>query len=257
MHTLGKGFDLIQWNHQLHSSRNSAATKSNWTLLRKSGFHVHAVHAITLALTLAFASTMAAQSAQFQNSTLSGSGNSINITQLPVLTSSGKFVYWNVLIEFDVASNGTLTIASGYPQFLRSPEPIINGFKAGTYLGPDDVYELITVNGPGVAPSGVTVWALGPAPNAASCLDPYTATWYDVGTNLASNPLYSRLKAAGITSTLMQYGTGDGNCSYPQWGTNALLGFSQTNGALTITSFTDNGKDYNVPQDVQTFQLHP
>lgn len=212
-----------------------------------------------LMLSIALTTPSPAQSAQFQNSTLSGSGSSINVAQIPVLTSSGTFVYWNMIIEFNVASDGSLSVASGYPQFTPTPEPIINGFKAGTYLGPDDSTELITLNGPGVAPSGVTAWSLGPASNASGCLFPYDATWYDVGSKLSNNPLYSRIKAAGITSTLMQYGTGGGtpSCGTTLWETNSLLGFSQTNGALTITSFSKGGQDFNVPQDTKTYQLQP
>ena len=197
-------------------------------------------------------------SALVQNSTLSGTTNTINITQLPVVTSTGKIIYDNVVIQFDVADDGALTVAKGFPQFTPSPEPIDNGFKAGTYVGPDDSTELITVYGPGVDPSGATVWSLGPASKASGLLCPITATWYDVGTKLSNNMIYPRLKAAGITSTMLQYGTGHGSdgCG-GQWETNSLLGFSQTNGALTITSFSFDGGTGNVSTDTKTYRLQP
>ena len=192
--------------------------------------------------------------AEFQNSTLTGSGNTISTSRLPVVTSSGTD-YFDVVLQFDVAADGTLTVSAGYPQVVKSPQTLVGHFKAGTYLGPDSPTELINVSNPGVAGGGATVWSLGPASGASGCLYPNTATWYVVNA-LSASPLAARLKAAGITNTKLSYGIGSANCGSTRWGTNSLLGFDQTGGSIAITSFTNAGQDYNLPQDSKTYQAH-
>ncbi len=200
-------------------------------------------------------------SALVQNSTLSGTTNTINITQLPVVTSKGTIIYDNVVIQFDVADDGALTITSGFPQITLAPRPIVNGFVAGTYLGPDDKTELITVSGPSVGTDGYTVWTISPGPGSSGCLVPYSATWYDVGSNTAANPLYAnRLKPDGITGPqLLQFGTGKANTCNPNddWGTNTLLGFSQVGKTLTISSYTGYTGDSPTVVDQRTYILQP
>lgn len=190
--------------------------------------------------------------AEFQNSTLTGSGNTISASSLPVVTAGG-ILYFDVVVQFDVAADGTLTVSAGYPQYTKSPQPLVEHFKAGTYLGPDSSTELINVDGPGVGQGGSTMWSLGPASGAGGCLYPNTATWYVVK-SLSSSPLAARLKAAGITNTKLSYGIGGSNCSSGLWGTNSLLGFEQTGGSIAITSFTRNGTDSNIPVDTKTYQ---
>ncbi len=195
--------------------------------------------------------------AEFQNSTLTGSGNTISASSLPVVTAGG-ILYFDVVVQFDVDANGNLTVSAGYPQYTKSPQVRVDHFKAGTYLGPDDSTELITVSGPGIGQGGSTVWSLGPATGATGCLYPYTATWYVVK-KLSDSPLAARLKAAGITNTNLSYGIGGANCGNQYWETGSLLGFDQTGGSITISSFTvggNNGTDYNVPKDTKTYQAH-
>jgi hypothetical protein len=189
--------------------------------------------------------------ALFQDSTLTASGNTITANNLPVVTTTGK-IYDDVTIQFDVADDGTLTVSSGYPQIVAAAKPLISHFLAGSYAGPStDAEFLITVNGPGVTTGGATEWSLSAATSASSTTYPTSAMWY-VGP-LASNPLYSRIKAAGITSTAYSYGVGSGYNSGSNWGTDSLLGFSQTNGALTIVSFTHNTVDNSTPVDQITY----
>jgi hypothetical protein len=190
--------------------------------------------------------------AEFQNSTLTGSGNTISASSLPVVTAGG-ILYFDVVVQFDVDADGNLTVSAGYPQYTKSPQPLVDHFKAGTYLGPDDSTELITVSGPGVGGGGTTVWSLGPASGASGCLYPYTATWYVVK-KLSDSPLAKRLKAAGITNTNLSYGVGKANCGGGAWETDSLLGFDQTAGSIAITSFSFDGQDFNVPQDTRTYQ---
>jgi len=194
--------------------------------------------------------------AEFQYSTITGTGDTITVTRLPVVTSTGT-TYVNVVVQFDVAADGTLTISSGYPQIVASPSTLIHGFLAGNYTGPsaDSGYD-ITVSSPGVTAAGATEWSLATSASATCNTTPTTATWYVFGGSMTKNPLYPRLKAAGITQQIYaSYGgwgtTGTQVCGGGiVWGSNTLIGLSQTGKALAITSFTYNGGDKNQPQDM-------
>jgi len=223
--------------------------------LRRRVTRFAAKFALFTSLGAVAASAQAPPYALMQDSTLTGTGNTINVTQLPVVTTSG-ITYVDLTILFDVAVDGTLTVAPGYPQVVPAPEPIVDGFEAGNYSETAGGEAVITVSGPGVAPSGATVWSLTEH-NAVGCINPGSATWYDVGTSIKNNPLYPRLKAAGITSTqFVQFGVGSG-CGLPYWGTNTLLGFSQTGNALVVSSYTNSSKDQNTPVATSTFLLIP
>lgn len=191
--------------------------------------------------------------AEFQYSTLTGSGDTITATRLPVVTSSG-ITYYNITLFFDVDSSGNLTLAAGYPHVIKSPTPVVSNFLAGKYVGPSTIYSgdmMITVSGPGVTSGGATEWTLAAVTGASGCTYPSSATWY-VGP-LTSNPLYARIKAAGITSTAWSYGVGAGVCG-GDWYPDSLMGLSQVGKSITIVSFTDNqGKDHSEPLDQVTY----
>jgi hypothetical protein len=204
------------------------------------------------------ATTSTTPEAEFQYSTLTGSGNTMLATRVPAITSTGAAVYWDVTLLFDVDENGNLTLDPAYPQIVKSPNLITSHFQPGNYVGPSDILDgqaLITVSGPGVGPGGTTEWTLAASPGAASCTYPSTATWY-VG-SLASNPLSARLKKAGITSTAYSYGIGSGPC-YGNWENDSLLGFSQVGNTITIYSFSYAGTDdSSTPLAQITYTLIP
>lgn len=189
---------------------------------------------------------------------LTGSGNTITAEWVPVVTATGT-EYKNVTLLFDVDASGNLTLASGYPLVVPSPTPLVYAFQAGTYVGPSTINggkNIITISGPGIRTGGTTEWSLAASTGASIYTYPSSASWY-VGP-ISSSPLAARLKAAGITSNAYMYGTGTSSCGCGDiWLTNSLLGFSQTNGALTIVSFTAGGKDFSVPQDQITYMLQP
>jgi hypothetical protein len=193
--------------------------------------------------------------AEFQYSALTGSGNTIVATRVPSVNSEGQTSYWDITLLFDVASDGTLTLDPSSPQIVLSPTLLTSSFQAGNYVGPSNILSgqaLITVAGPGVGPGGATEWTLAASPGASSCTYPASATWY-VGP-LASNPIESRLKKAGITSPAYSYGTGGGGCDDGlTWESNSLLGFSQVGTTITIYSYTYNGTDYSTPQAQITY----
>lgn len=214
-------------------------------------------------VSVAIAQTPQPPYALFQQATLTGSGNTITATQIPVVTSSGAIVYLSATVQFNVDANGNLTISSGFPQITPAPTVISGSFKAGTYVGPSTVLggkAIITVTGPAVTQGGATVWSLSAASGADGATYPSSATWY-VGP-LANSPLAGRVSKAGITSTMLSYGTASTQATsspgYSYWGFNgsALIGVSQVGNTITFSSFT-NGSDYSTPQNQITFTLAP
>jgi hypothetical protein len=201
--------------------------------------------------------------ASFESSTLSGSGNALTASRVPVVQSDGTVVYKDVTVQFSVDSDGKLTLA-GPAEVLPSPLLITGGFIAGNYMGPSPLGGgkfFITVSGPSVAHGGATKWSLAATTGAAPCTYPTSATWY-VGP-LSSSPLAARLQKAGITSTAWSYGIEDspqscqptyGNDWYP----GTLIGVSQTGNAITIASFSFIGSsDSNYPIDEIAYTLSP
>jgi hypothetical protein len=189
----------------------------------------------------------------FQNATLTGTGNILTATWLPVVTTKGT-TYKNITIQFNVDGLGNLTIGS--LQAAAAPAIIVSAFKAGKYVGPSNIYSgemSLNIAGPGVTAGGGTEWTLAGAPGAYVYTYPESATWY-VGT-IATSPLAARLKAAGITSTAWSYGVGGGNEGGVYWNNNSLLGFSQVGNTITIVSFTYNGADKAEPVDQITYTL--
>ncbi|MFN7992562.1 MAG: hypothetical protein U0Q18_03130 [Bryobacteraceae bacterium] len=231
--------------------------RTNMSLRRRS------VRFAAVLMALAAVSAVHAQTppyAEFQYSTLSGSGNTITATRLPVVATTG-IKYVNVVLQFDVAADGTLTLTPGYPQILPSPAQIISNFLAGNYVGPGGTGYQTTVFGPGVTSGGATEWSLA---GTTSCAVPATATWYVFGGAMTKNPLYQRLKNAGISAqTYAAYGawgtTGDQACNAgANWRTGTLIALSQTGGGgLAILSFTDNGVDQSQPVDQITYTKNP
>jgi hypothetical protein len=202
---------------------------------------------------VAQAATTVAPYSLFEYSALTGSGNTVTASYVPVTLANGTTIYKNLTIEFAVDSSGNLTIATGYPIVTAAPTLLVTSFAAGTYLGPSsDSNYTITVAGPGVTSGGATEWSFATPSGANYATYPGTGTWY-VGP-LTSNPLYSRLKAAGITSTAWSYGVSTSYYDYTNWPTNGLIGVSQIGNTITFVSFTNsNGVDRSTPYDSITY----
>jgi hypothetical protein len=206
----------------------------------------------------------AAPYAEFQFATLTGTSNVLNATLVPVVTASGT-TYVNVTLTFNVAANGTITVAAGSPAVVASPIVGATSFKAGNYIAPSNVSNgkgLVTVNGPGVVAGGASVWTLTTAAGADACSYPASATWYVASPTATNNPMAARLKNAGITSTAYSYGvTGDQPCiGAANWYSGSLIGVSQSGNSITIVSFSDDGSyeggDRNTPYSQITYVLH-
>lgn len=214
-------------------------------------------------LICAFMNVAQAQPAPlFQNATLTGSGNTITATRVPVVISASLIIYVDVTLQFTSDSNGTLTVATGFPQTVASASLLTGNFSAGTYVGPPNLFNgkgLMTVSGPAVSSGGATLWSL----TAATGTDPTfyftSANWW-VGPT-ANNPYATRINAAKLTSTAYAYGiaTTLGNAPYPWYsGTSGtLIGVTQTAAnTLTMACFSYGGvEDQNVPYATLTFTL--
>jgi len=206
----------------------------------------------------ASAASTTAPYAEVQSSTLSGSTNVVNLTMLPVVLENGSIAYKNVTVPLEVTENadGVVTITAGTVTAVAAPTPVVDAFKAGTYYGPSSSAtspsQVFVLAGPGLTTDGSTEWSVAASPTAKGCTYPYSATFYVVS-SLTSSPLYSRLKAAGITSNDYSYGIlGSYSCEGRWWSSGALVGFSQIGNTISVVSFSD-GSDYSTPQAQITF----
>jgi hypothetical protein len=200
---------------------------------------------------------------QFQYAALTGSGNIITLTRVPVITSGGQTVYQDVTLQFDNDGSGNLTLSSGFPLFAPSPSLQVSSFQTGPYAGPGSVANgnaAIAVSGPGVVSGGSTAWSTISAAGADPCTYPASSTWY-VGP-LANNPMAARLTKAGITSTAWSYGISGNGIAFScggslsfHWGNGSIIGVSQTGNTITFASFTNNSFDQASPVDQITYTL--
>jgi len=199
--------------------------------------------------------------AQFQYATITGTNNVLNVTMLPVVTPKGT-VYKNFTLQVSANAEGQITVESATA--VPAPTTVVTAFKTGVYLGPSSINKgqnQITISGPGVVPGGTTVWSLTSSSDPNVCTYPASATWYVGSPTSLGNPLYARLKKAGITSTAYSYGSA-GNLSNSScnpndaWSGGSLIGVSQTGNSITIASFTTLGfADQNSPKDQITYTL--
>jgi hypothetical protein len=198
---------------------------------------------------------------QFQSATLTGSGNTITASRVPVLLSNSVIVYVDLTMQLSSDGNGNLTVAS--VQSPPSPVLITGNFVPGTYLGPPNLFNgkgLITVSGPSVSTGGSTAWSLAAAPGADPTLYFTSANWY-VG-QISNNPFAVRLNAAKITSTAYSYGIASTIPGTPDPWTSiggTLIGAVQTDAmTLSISCLSYGGaSDQASPYATITFKKQP
>lgn len=199
--------------------------------------------------------------AQFQYATITGTNNVLNVTMLPVVTPKGT-VYKNLTLQVTANAEGGITVESA--TIVPAPTVLATSFKAGTYVGPTTInngQNKITIAGPGVVPGGTTVWSLTSSSDPNVCTYPASATWYVGSPTSLGNPLYARLKKAGITSTAYSYGSAGNSSSSTcnpndAWSGGSLIGVSQTGNSITIASFSTLGfADQSSPKDQITYTL--
>ncbi|WP_139559168.1 hypothetical protein [Methylotetracoccus oryzae] len=169
-----------------------------------------------------------------QSANLSGSGNTLNVTRVPVRDSTGKVTYKDIALSFDVSNTGVVTLGPGSPVVTTSPSLNVAGFRAGIYKDSDGRH--YQVAGPSVLAGGRTAWTV-------VWIDPPT-TSYSFNANWATgavtgHPNQTTLNNAGITSS-GQYSWGIvGNRDSWEllWTEGAIIGAAQSADALTLHYF--------------------
>jgi hypothetical protein len=180
----------------------------------------------------------------------------ITITRAPVTTSTGAVIYEDITLQFAVGATGQITFASSEPTVVPSPNLLVAGFEAGTYVNAAVGENMgFVLAGPGIG-AGVSVWSITLAATYWYATTPGNATFW-VGP-IANSPIAARLTAAKITSNDWSYGVLGTQEAYaaPYWSVGDLLGFSQVGNTVTVARFTNNLKvDVNLPVDQFTYTL--
>jgi hypothetical protein len=200
---------------------------------------------------------------RLQYSAMTGANNTVTISRVPVVNSSGQTVYQDVTLQFDSDDSGNLTLSAGFPIVTPSPNLLVSSFQAGRYTGPRSAASgkaSITVNGPGVSTGGSTVWTSSSNPDSDPCTYPGSATWY-VGP-IDNNPLLTRINKVKINTTAWTFGIAGNGIAFScggglsfAWGNGAIIGVSQTGNTITFASFTNNSFDQASPVDQITYTL--
>ncbi|MBV8737264.1 MAG: hypothetical protein JO007_08400 [Alphaproteobacteria bacterium] len=197
------------------------------------------------------------------NATITGSGDVVTATRIPVQAADGSILYSDATITFAIASDGK-TLVLQQVSIQPSLNLIISNFQAGTYASPAGGSNTWTnlLSGPGIGPAGTTAWSFSAnGGSTPQCAYPYSATWYTGP--ISSNPFASRITAAGITSADYSYGVAGSivqACTITandSFNNGDLIGATQTGNSLTIVSFTFDGKDYPTPVSQITYTLSP
>ena len=199
-----------------------------------------------------------------QDATITGSGDTVTTTRIPVETSTGSFLYYDIATIYGVTSAGKLSVVS--TTITSSVSPLVGNFKAGTYVAPGTLDFTDKLTGPGIASAGTTAWTFSASGGTnEACAYPVTVTWYTGP--IAHNPNAARIEKAGITSTDYSYGVAgavEAICYAPGYyfgfydNVPALIGASQVGNSLSLVSFTDTtGKDHPLPVAEITFTLSP
>jgi hypothetical protein len=181
------------------------------------------------------------------------------LNRLPIKLPTGTIIYKDVTIQLQSDSTGLISAVSPIVQ-APSPPVLSANFKAGIYVAPNDPRYGFALTGPGSVSGNVaTKWEVNATPTKlfayGDCGVP--AVFY-VGP-LGDNPFYAaRLKPGGITNTEYSYGIvgSPAACNAP-YATNAIVGFSQSGGELSVASFTDASGDHNVPVVTHTYNTGP
>jgi len=168
-----------------------------------------------------------------QSANVSGSGNTLNVTRVPVRDSTGKVTYKDIELSFDVSNTGVVTLGPGSPVVTTSPSLNVAAFRAGIYK--DSLKRHVQVSGPSVLAGGRTGWTI-------SWIDPtagnhFNATWATGA--VTGHPNETTLKAYGITTTAYSWGViGSNNHVFLSgWYPSYVFGAAQTGDTLTLHYF--------------------
>jgi len=167
-----------------------------------------------------------------QSANLSGSGNTLNVTRVPVRDSTGKTTYKDIELTFDVSNTGVVTLGLGSPVVTTSPSLNVAGFKAGVYK--DSLGRHVRVSGPSVLPGGRTTWSM-------DWIDPTSGHYFNASWATGAvkgHPNETTLNNAGITTTPYSWGIVGANFAFlGNWYVGGIIGSAQLGDTLTLHWF--------------------
>lgn len=232
--------------------------------LRTSPSHMSLVVLSIILPTASFisASSYAAEpKVLMESAVMQGAGDTVKITRIPVLDSTGIIRYRDVAMQFDVSDAGQLSLRPRSFKITASPTLQVGQFKPGVYHGsaegicypqPTVLYD---VGSPGVLPGGRTGASINSRPTCGT--DEFNAAW--VCGPIKGHPNQAALTAAGITSSTLCWGTVQITNSdtqyttYPGWRSGDIIGVAQTGNSIAVHNF---GSD-NIENTALAFSLCP
>ena len=167
-----------------------------------------------------------------QSANVSGSGNTLNVTRVPVRDSTGKITYKDIELSFDVSNTGVVTLGAGSPVVTTSPSLNVAAFRAGIYK--DSLNRHVQVSGPSVLAGGRTGWTMNWIDPGAGAY--FNATWATGA--VTGHPNGTTLTAFGITTTTYSWGViGSNNGFLANWFAAYVFGAAQLGDVLTLHYF--------------------
>jgi hypothetical protein len=189
-------------------------------------------------LTFTASVAIAATPTAFMGSaTINTTENRIEATYVPVQDASGKVVYKNVLLDFQVDDAGNLSLAVGSPTITPAPILPTTKFKAGQYK--DANGKKYTVAGPSVIPGTArTSWSL-----VSNAIPQISLNW--ITGNVIGHPNQTILNLKKITSNGFSWGTVGFNSSssgtpFYNWQNGSVVGAVQSVNQITFHLFQNN-----------------
>ena len=197
-----------------------------------------------LSLTLLATPAIAANPTSFlQYGVISGQGQTITLTRIPVTNARGAVSYYDGSISFIVAPTGTLG-TNPTVTFIPSPTLTTAQFQPGRYYAasPFSPYYALGTVSSGVGAGGRTVWTWAEDGGAQSATAPAQAVWQTVS---PPADIVARLAAAHVPNNFAYaYGTSALASTYGYtFYNNGLLAAEQTANAITLISYTNAAGD--------------
>lgn len=229
-------------NNQLSEAIDMNLTSTTKSALLSKTLSSLGFAVLVLNTNLAAAATT--PNAYFESAVITGSGNYINVSRVPVVDSTGKVTYKDINIEFEVNNAGVLNMAAFSPTITASPALITSGFKAGYYK--DARGNKYQVTGPSVIPNTTrTVWSL--AFVAGSDVKQFSMSW--ITGPVIGHPNQPSLDYNKITTNAYSWGlmgsASGGVSGFPflNWNNANVVGAVQAGNQLVLHYFTSNANN--------------
>jgi hypothetical protein len=199
----------------------------------------------TLVATAAFLASMNAQAQTTQpprailpQSNVTTTDNVVQMTRVPVVTSTGAVFYRDIRIEFNVSAAGAVTLKPGFPRVVASAPIIPVTFSPGRYKYNGYIFNLRQA---GVATGGRTTWNL-----TETTYYNFQATW-TTGPILNHPIVGLRLAAARVTNPTLAYGSIGYNAMNSTLDDGDLFGAQALPDTIVFYDFTGDSGDASQP----------